>query len=125
MLGTVGVLIFSLTLPMAKVALAGNAMSSWFVRSGRAVLAALAGSAYLLLTRVRLPPRESAWPLLGTTAGVVFGWPLLSTIALRSVPSGHAAVVNGFCRWPPRSLAPASIASACRADSGSVRWPER
>lgn len=95
-LGALGVLVFSLTMPMTKIALAGNDMSSWFVWSGRAVLAALAGSAYLLLTRARRPPRQALWPLLGTTLGVVFAWPLLNTIALQSVPSSHAAVVNGI-----------------------------
>lgn len=95
-LGALGVLVFSLTMPMTKIALAEHAMSSWFVWSGRAVLAALAGSAYLLLTRARRPPRAALWPLLGTTLGVVFAWPLLNTIALQSVPSSHAAVVNGI-----------------------------
>jgi drug/metabolite transporter (DMT)-like permease len=96
LLGVLGVLVFSLTMPMTKIALAGDALSSWFVWSGRAVLAALAGGAYLLLTRARLPPRQALWPLLGTTLGVVFGWPLLNTIALHTVPSSHAAVVNGI-----------------------------
>jgi hypothetical protein len=44
-LGAVGVLIFSLTMPMTKIALAGDAMSPWFVWAGRAVLAAFAGLA--------------------------------------------------------------------------------
>jgi drug/metabolite transporter (DMT)-like permease len=88
--------VFSLTMPMTKLALAGGAMSAWFAWSGRAVVAAGASAAYLLLSRSRLPPRKAVWPLLGTTAGVVFGWPLLNTIALESVPASHAAVVNGI-----------------------------
>ncbi len=96
LLGILGVLVFSLTMPMTRIALAGDAMSPWFAWSGRAVLAAAAGAAYLLLSRARRPPRQALWPLLGTTAGVVFGWPLLNTIALQSVPSSHAAVVNGI-----------------------------
>jgi drug/metabolite transporter (DMT)-like permease len=71
-------------------------MSAWFAWSGRAVVAAGAGAAYLLLSRARLPPRQALWPLVGTTAGVVFVWPLLNTIALQSVPASHAAVVNGI-----------------------------
>lgn len=96
LLGILGVLVFSLTMPMTKLALAGDAMSAWFAWSGRAVVAAGAGAAYLLLSRARLPPRQALWPLVGTTAGVVFGWPLLNTIALQSVPASHAAVVNGI-----------------------------
>lgn len=95
-LGAVGVLIFSLTMPITKIALAGDAMSPWFVWAGRAVLAAFAGMAYLRLIETKLPPRAAWWPLLGTATGVVFGWPLLNTLALQTVPSSHAAVVNGI-----------------------------
>ena len=95
-LGAIGVLIFSLTMPMTKMAMAGDVLSPWFVWAGRAVLAALAGIAYLLATRAPRPPREAWWPLAGATAGIVFGWPLLNTLALQTVPSSHAAVVNGI-----------------------------
>jgi hypothetical protein len=43
MLGALGVLIFSLTMPVTKIALSGDLMSAWFVWAGRAVLAAFAG----------------------------------------------------------------------------------
>jgi drug/metabolite transporter (DMT)-like permease len=95
-LGAVGVLIFSLTMPVTKVALAGDAMSPWFVWAGRAVLAAFAGIVYLWAIGAKAPPRAAWWPLLGTAMGVVFGWPLLNTLALQTVPSNHAAVVNGI-----------------------------
>ncbi len=95
-LGAVGVLIFSLTMPMTKIAMAGDALSPWFVWAGRAVLAAAAGIVYLLATRALLPRRKAWLPLMGATAGIVFGWPLLNTFALQTVPSSHAAVVNGI-----------------------------
>jgi drug/metabolite transporter (DMT)-like permease len=96
LLGGLGVLIFSLTMPMTKIALANDAMSPWFVWSGRTVLAALAGIAFLLITQAKWPPRAAWWPIAGATTGIVFGWPLLNTIALQTVPSSHAAVVNGI-----------------------------
>lgn len=96
MLGALGVLIFSLTMPVTKIALSGDAMSAWFVWSGRTVLAAFAGIAYLLLRKGKFPPREAWWPLIGTAGGVVFGWPLLNTIALQWVSSSHSAVINGI-----------------------------
>ncbi len=96
MLGALGVLIFSLTMPMTKIALASDAMSPWFVWAGRTVLAALAGGVFLLMTRAKWPPRAAWWPIAGATLGIVFGWPLLNTIALQTVPSSHAAVVNGI-----------------------------
>ncbi len=94
--GAIGVLIFSLTMPMTKIAMAGDVLSPWFVWAGRAVLAAVAGVVYLLATRAPLPPRAAWWPLAGATLGIVFGWPLLNTIALQTVTSSHAAVVNGI-----------------------------
>ncbi|TAG44726.1 MAG: DMT family transporter [Betaproteobacteria bacterium] len=96
LLGGLGVLIFSLTMPMTKIALTGGAMSPWFVWSGRTVLAALAGIVFLRLTGASLPPRKAWLPIAGATLGIVFGWPLLNTIALQTVPSSHAAVVNGI-----------------------------
>lgn len=96
MLGSLAVLIFSLTMPVTKIALAGDAMSAWFVWSGRTVVAAFSGIAYLLVTNRKLPPRQAWWPLIGTTGGVVFGWPLLNTLALQWVSSSHSAVINGI-----------------------------
>ena len=95
-LGVIGVIIFSLTMPMTKIAMTGELLSPWFVWAGRAVLAAVAGIAYLLATRAPWPPRSAWWPLAGATVGIVFGWPLLNTLALQTVPSSHAAVVNGI-----------------------------
>ncbi len=95
-LGAIGVIIFSLTMPMTKIAMAGDLLSPSFVWAGRAVLAAFAGIGYLAITRAPLPPRAAWWPLAGATAGIVFGWPLLNTLALQTVPSSHAAVVNGI-----------------------------
>ena len=95
-LGAIGVIIFSLTMPVTKMAMADDVLSAWFVWSGRTVLGAAAGIAYLIATRAPLPPRAAWWPLLGATTGVVFGWPLLNTLALQTVPSSHAAVVNGI-----------------------------
>jgi drug/metabolite transporter (DMT)-like permease len=95
-LGAIGVLIFSVTMPMTKIAMAGDVLSPWFVWAGRAVLAATASIAYLLATRAPMPPRRAWLPLAGATTGIVFGWPLLNTLALQTVSSSHAAVVNGI-----------------------------
>ena len=95
-LGAIGVIIFSLTMPMTKIAMAGEVLSPWFVWAGRAVLAAVAGIVYLAATRAPMPPRAAWWPLAGATLGIVLGWPLLNTLALQTVSSSHAAVVNGI-----------------------------
>ena len=95
-LGAIGVIIFSLTMPMTKIAMAGDLLSPWFVWAGRAVLAAVAGIVYLVATCAPMPSRAAWLPLAGATVGIVFGWPLLNTLALQTVSSSHAAVVNGI-----------------------------
>jgi len=95
-LGAIGVIIFSLTMPMTKIAMTGDVLSPWFVWAGRTVLAAVAGIVYLIVTRAPMPSHAAWWPLAGATLGIVFGWPLLNTLALQTVSSSHAAVVNGI-----------------------------
>ena len=91
--GAAGVLIFSLTFPATRAAV--PALGGTFVGLGRALVAALLALGWLLATRAPRPPR-SAWPALAVvSAGVVAGFPLLSALALRHVPSSHGAVLSG------------------------------
>ena len=97
-LGFVGVAIFALTLPMTR--LAGGTpdaplMSGVFIALGRAVVAALLSALFLLATRAPLPRREDWWPLALTAGGVVFGFPLFTSIAMRHVQAVHASVIVG------------------------------
>lgn len=98
-LGLLGVLIFSATLPFTRLAV-GTALapqlSPWFVAFGRAALAGLL--AVGVLWRLRAPwPTRAQWPWLAATVfGVVLGFPLCTTWALREVPSAHAAVITGM-----------------------------
>lgn len=96
LLGAIGVLIFAATLPMTKIAIEGGALSAWFAWAGRTVLGAFAGILYLLVKRHGLPPRAAWWPIVGATVGIVFGWPMVNTIALQYTQASHAAVVNGI-----------------------------
>jgi drug/metabolite transporter (DMT)-like permease len=93
-LGIVGVAIFSLTLPFTRIAVAE--LNPVLVALGRAVVAA-AGSA-VLLCWLRAPrPTPSQWKSLVITAlGVVVGFPVFSSIAMRYVPASHGAVVLGI-----------------------------
>ncbi|WP_084697315.1 DMT family transporter [Glaciibacter superstes] len=89
--GLVGVVAFSFTVPFTRVAVGG--LSPLFIGSGRAVIAAVLGVAVLTLTRQRLP-RGTQWARLAVVAaGVVVGFPLLTSFALTSVPASHGAVV--------------------------------
>ncbi|MBV8618278.1 MAG: DMT family transporter [Curvibacter sp.] len=98
LLGGLGVAIFALTLPMTRLAVGSPdapLMPGLFVAMGRAVVAALLSALYLLLTRARRPLPGQRLPLLLTSAGVVFGFPLLTSLAMRHVQAIHAAVIVG------------------------------
>lgn len=93
-LGAIGVAIFSLTLPFTRMAVAE--LNPLLVALGRAVVAALA-SALLLWWMAAPRPTRAQWkPLLITSLGVVVGFPVFSSIAMRYVPASHGAIVVGI-----------------------------
>lgn len=98
LLGLLGVVIFALTLPLTRLAVgtvAAPQLSGLFVASGRASVAALLSIAFLRLGRAPLPQRGD-WPALGVVAlGVVLGFPMLSSVAMRHVEAVHASVMLG------------------------------
>ena len=50
---------------------------------------------FLLATRAPLPQRRDWLPLAITAGGVVFGFPLFTSIAMRYVEAVHASVIVG------------------------------
>lgn len=97
-LGLLGVTIFAMTLPMTRLAVGtpeAPLMSGVFIALGRAVVAAGLSVLFLLVTRAPWPRREDWWPLLLVMGGVVFGFPLLTSIAMRHVDAVHASVIVG------------------------------
>ncbi|MEV0455091.1 DMT family transporter [Catellatospora methionotrophica] len=90
-LGAVGVLAFSLSLPMTRIAV--QQLDPWFVAFGRAVGAALLAGAYLLVTSAPRPSRAQ-WRRLAVVAlGVVVGFPMFTSLALTTQTAAHGAVV--------------------------------
>ena len=97
-LGLLGIVIFSVTLPMTRLAVGtpdAPQMSGLFIAMGRAVVAAGLSAALLVLTRAPWPARRDWLPLAVTAAGVVFGFPLFTSIAMRYVEAMHASVIVG------------------------------
>ncbi|HEX5567516.1 MAG TPA: DMT family transporter [Streptomyces sp.] len=89
-----GVVAFSLTFPATAWSLEG--MGPWTVTSARVVLGALLACATLAVARVP-PPARRHWPGLAVVAlGCVIGFPLLTTLALMTSSTAHAAVVVGL-----------------------------
>lgn len=89
--GLVGVVAFSFTVPLTRFAVGG--LSPLFIGSGRAVVAALLAASALALAQQPVPARRLWLRLVVVGAGVVIGFPLLTSFALRSVPASHGAVV--------------------------------
>ncbi|NHZ95532.1 EamA family transporter [Massilia sp. CCM 8734] len=94
LLGLAGVALFSLTLPFTRMAVAG--LEPVFVALGRALVAALLAAIWLAWKRAPLPPRSALWPLAMVSLGCVIGFPWLTSIALRSLPASHGAVLVGI-----------------------------
>jgi drug/metabolite transporter (DMT)-like permease len=99
LLGFVGVVIFSATLPFTRMAVGTPEvpqLSPWFVALGRAAVAGCLAAIVLLLAKAPRPSRAQLPWLAATAAGVVFGFPVLTTLAMRYVPSSHGAVIAGI-----------------------------
>ena len=97
-LGLLGIVIFAATLPMTRLAVGtpeAPQMSGLFIAMGRAVVAAALSAVFLLLTRAPLPRRQDMLALAAIAAGVVLGFPLLTSLAMRHVEAVHASVIVG------------------------------
>ncbi|MEU1404332.1 DMT family transporter [Streptomyces sp. NPDC005728] len=89
-----GVIAFSLTFPSTAWGL--ESFGPWSLVALRSVLAALVAGACLLVLRVPMPERRHLPGLAVVAAGVVLGFPLLTTLALQTSTTSHAAVVVGL-----------------------------
>ncbi|MFI1847190.1 DMT family transporter [Streptomyces sp. NPDC020480] len=115
-LGTVmavlGVAAFSLTFPATAWGLEG--LGPWSLVACRLALAGLVAGGALAALRVP-PPARRHWPgLLVVAGGVVIGFPLLSTLALRTSTTSHAAVVVGLLPLTTAAYAAVRTAEGAR-----------
>lgn len=94
LLGFLGVLAFSGSLPATRVAV--EELDAAFVGLGRAVVAATLGAVLLLLLRQPRPRPDQMRRLALVALGVVIGFPLFTALALREVSSAHGAVIVGL-----------------------------
>jgi drug/metabolite transporter (DMT)-like permease len=107
LLGALGVLAFSFTMPATRLAVAD--LDPWLVAFGRAVVAGLLSVAVLAATRAPRPTRAQWRALVLVAAGVVVGFPLLTSLALLQLPASHGAVVVGML---PAATAVAAVLRA-------------
>ncbi|HEX6391414.1 MAG TPA: DMT family transporter [Solirubrobacteraceae bacterium] len=107
LLGALGVALFSFTLPATRLAVAD--LDPWFVASGRAAVAGVLAVAVLAVTRAPRPTARQWRSLAIVSAGVIVGFPLFTSLAMQTVPSGHGAVVVGVL---PATTAVAAVVLA-------------
>lgn len=94
LLGLVGVIIFSLTLPMTHVVV--QELNPVLNGLGRALAAAVPAAALLAWRRERVPNRAQLKGLAVTALGVIVAFPVFSAWAMKTVPASHGALVNGL-----------------------------
>ncbi|MEE1771103.1 DMT family transporter [Streptomyces sp. JV185] len=123
LLAGLGVLAFSLTFPSTAWGL--ESFGPWSLVALRTLLAGVIAGGALLLGRVAVPDRRHRAGLVVVAAGVVIGFPLLTTLALQTSTTSHAAVVVGLLPLttavfsslrtgarPPRAFWAAALAGA-------------
>lgn len=93
LLGFIGVLMFSLTLPFTRIAVAE--INPYFVTFGRSSLGGICALLLLVFTRPKLPSKNQLIRLSVMALGVVYGFPLFVSLAMKTLPSAHGGIVLG------------------------------
>lgn len=94
LLGLIGVVIFSLTLPMTRIVVAE--VHPLLNGLGRALVAALPAAALLTWRREKWPTWPQVRSLAVVSLGVIIAFPVFSAWSMKYVPASHGAVVNGL-----------------------------
>lgn len=93
LLGFIGVLMFSLTLPFTRIAVAE--LSPYFVTFGRSSLGGICALLLFLYTKPQWPTPSQLMRLSVMALGVVYGFPLFVSLAMTTLPSAHGGIVLG------------------------------
>jgi len=106
--GLLGVMTFAVTLPVTRLAVGTPEdphLSGLFVAMGRAAVAGVLSILYLWYTKAPWP-QTSQFKGLGLVAlGVVFGFPLFTSLTMRHVEATHASVITGVLPLATAALA--------------------
>lgn len=91
LMGLVGVAMFALSLPMNRVA--ATELDPIWVALARSMIATGLAALTLIVTRCPVPPR-SLWPtLLLAASAVVFGFPVLTSLAMARTTASAGAII--------------------------------
>ena len=94
LIGFIGILVFSLTLPVSKITVVS--FNPYFIAFGRAALAGLVALSYLSYKQAPLPSKTDLAKFAVIALGVVFGFPIFTTVAMKEGSSSHGAVILGM-----------------------------
>jgi drug/metabolite transporter (DMT)-like permease len=114
LLGVLGVAVFAGSLPASRIAV--SEVSPFFLTAMRATLAGFGGLTMLLITRRKFPQRDAWWPLAAVVISIALGFPLLSAMAMVTVPSSHGGVILGI--MPLATTAAAAVIQGERPSAG-------
>jgi drug/metabolite transporter (DMT)-like permease len=93
-LGLAGVLCFASTIPVTRLAV--RWLDPLFLTMARATIAGFIALTVVVVMK-RKPPRRELWPKFTVLAFcVIFAYPVLLALALRTVPASHGGVVLGI-----------------------------
>ena len=94
LLGLIGVLIFSGSLPATRIAVAD--IHPVWVALARVELAAVLSLIAIVVLKVPAPPKHLWKALALTSFGVTVGFPIFSSVALYYTDASHGAIINGL-----------------------------
>ncbi len=103
LLAGLGVLVFSFSLPLTKIAVRG--FDPTLAAVGRAAVASIFAFVTLMIVKPPRPSRAQLGRLVLVVGGVIFGFPILIAYALRHTESLHGSVVNGLLPLATAGLA--------------------
>jgi len=106
--GGLGVLAFSFSLPATRLA-EGGGLDLVVVGFGRAIVAGVLALGLLAMTRQKRPQGMDWLRIAVVAAGVVFGFPFFSALALEHLSAAHGAVIVGLL---PAATAVAAVVRA-------------
>ncbi|MDI2588545.1 DMT family transporter [Psychrobacillus sp. NEAU-3TGS] len=104
-LGFIGIVCFSLTLPATSIAV--PYFGEIIVGLGRTVIAAIIVGTIFIIKKQSLPNKRQFMSLVIVAIGAVLAFPLLTTFAMKSLPVSHGAIeiallplaTAGFAMW--------------------------
>ena len=94
MFGFIGVVIFAATLPFSRLAVPD--LGPWFITFGRAAVAGLIALVVLRLLKRPIPSRGQLWRIGFAAICLVIGFPIFSSLAVKTVSSSHGGVIVGI-----------------------------